>query len=138
LVVSKFKIKGEKNELPLVIHCERVRRICSGVALIFAPGMMLGLFNMDTRATELLLTRFVGAALASFGLLLWFAKDSTDEGVQRNMGMVGLAGSVLALIVTLIGVAGGMIRENGWIAIVVEVLFAAGYAFLLFLQPRMK
>lgn len=109
-----------------------------GVVLMFAPNMVLEQFRMDARATEELLSRFVGAALATVGLLFWFAKDATEEAVQKNLGMAGLAGAVLALIVTVIGVAGGMIRSNGWIALVVEVLFALGYAFVLFLQPRMK
>jgi hypothetical protein len=50
-----------------------------------------------------------------------------------------LAGSVLALFVTILGVAvNGVIRSNGWLVILIEVVFALGYVFVLFLQPRMK
>jgi len=72
-------------------------------------------------------------------LLLWFAKDASDETVQRNMGYAMLAGTVLALFVTILGVAmDGIIRNFGWLVIVVEVVFGLGYVFVLFLQPRMK
>ena len=110
-----------------------------GLALVFAPAAVLGQFGVETRVAELHMGRFLGAALAGFGILLWFAKDASEENVQRNMGYALLAGTVLALLVTVIGVASdGIIRNFGWLVIVIEVLFALGYVFVLFLQPRMK
>lgn len=108
-----------------------------GLVLLFAPTTGLAQFNMDARVPEVFLTRVAGAALASLGLVLWFAKDG-DAAVQRNLGMASLAGSVLGLIVTLMGVTSKLIRVNGWIPIVVFVLSALGYAFMLFLKPKMK
>jgi len=32
----------------------------------------------------------------------------------------------------------GVIRANGWILLVITVVFSLGYAFLLFLQPQMS
>ncbi len=111
-----------------------------GLALVFVPTMVLDQFGAETRVPELLLARFFGAAMVTVGLVLWFAKDTTDEGVQKNIGLGALIGAVLGLIVTVIGIspASGVIRSNGWIAILVQVVFALGYGFLLFLKPRMK
>lgn len=111
--------------------------VAVGLVLLFVPTAGLGQFNMDARVPEVFLTRVVGAALASLGIVLWFAKDA-DDAVQRNLGMGSLGGTVLGLIVTLIGVISGIIRVNGWIPIVVFVLFALGYGFMLFIKPRMK
>lgn len=108
-----------------------------GLLLVVAPTVGLQQFNMDAQKSAMFLTRVVGAALASLGLLLWFAQNA-DEDAQRWMGMAALAGAVLGLIVTLIGVGGGLVRQNGWIAIVLELLFALAYAFLVFLQPKMQ
>ena len=111
-----------------------------GLVLVVVPSLVLEQFGTETRVAELQLARFLGAALVTAGLLFWFAKDAADETVQKNLGMAGLVGAVLALIVTAIGIspASGIIRSNGWIALVVEVAFGLGYGFLLFLQPRMK
>lgn len=110
-----------------------------GFALIFAPQATLTQFGTETRVAELHMARFLGAALATLGLLLWFAKDALDAQVQRNMAIAMLAGTVLALFVTIVGVAmDGVIRNFGWLLIVIEVAFGLGYAFVLFLQPRMK
>jgi hypothetical protein len=45
---------------------------------------------------------------------------------------------VIGLVVNVIGVASSVIRANGWITIVVYVLFAFLYGFMIFLKPRMK
>ena len=110
-----------------------------GLALVFAPEATLGQFGVETRVAELHMARFLGAALASLGVLLWFAKDASEENIQRNLGYAMLAGMVLALFVTILGVAvNGVLRSMGWVVILIEVAFALGYVFVLFLQPRMR
>lgn len=111
--------------------------VAAGLVLLFAPTTGLGQFNMDARVPEQYLARVVGAALASLGLLLWFAKDA-EGAAQSSLALGALIGVVLGLVVTVIGLAGGLIRVNGWIPLVVEVVFGLGYAFMLFLKPRMK
>jgi hypothetical protein len=111
-----------------------------GVALLFVPASVLEQFRTEGRVAEVFLARVLGAALTTIGLLWWFAKDAAEPSVQKGLGVVGLIGAVLALFVTILGVSPlvGVIRVNGWIPIVVEVMFGLGYAFLLFLQPKMK
>lgn len=106
-----------------------------GLLLLVAPTVGLAQFKMDARVTEVFLARAVGAALVSLGLVLFFGKD-VEETAPKFLGMAALAGSVLALIVTLIGVIRHVIRANGWIAIILELLFVLGYVFVVFLQPR--
>ena len=111
-----------------------------GLGFLFMPNVVLDQFGAEQYAATLLIGRFFGTAMVTLGAILWFVKDVTDEGVQKNLGMALLAGAVLGLIVTLIGVASSnaVIRSNGWIAMVVYVLFGLGYGFLVFLKPRMK
>lgn len=51
------------------------------MAFIFALGLLLGpttvlqLFGLTTGNTEKLLAQLIGASLAGFGLLGWFARD---------------------------------------------------------------
>ncbi len=111
-----------------------------GVALLFAPASVLEQFRTEGRVAEVFLARVLGAALTTVGLLWWFAKDAADAAVQKSLGVVGLVGAVLALFVTILGISPlvGVIRINGWIPVVVEVVFGLGFAFMLFLQPKMK
>ena len=109
-----------------------------GAALLFVPEMVLGQFQAQMRVTEVVQARYLGAALFTLGLMLWFVKDVSDERLQKNFSAIGLIGSVLAVIVTIIGITKGVLSINSWIPIVVEVVFGLGYAFILFLKPRMK
>ena len=110
--------------------------VAFGAFLIFAPEAGLKQFAMTSRAQEIFMARAIGAALASVGILLWFAKD-VEGDAQKGLGMGALAGTVLALIVTIIGVA-TMVKGLGWVALVVEVVLGLGFAFMIFLQPKMK
>jgi len=111
--------------------------VAFGLLLFLAPKTGLVQFDMTFREQEIFMARVIGVALVSLGVLLWFAKDA-EGAAQKNLGMAALAGAVLGLIVTVMGLASGFIAANGWIAIVGEVVFGLGYAFILFLQPRMK
>ena len=115
-----------------------VALVC-GVAFLFVPTTMLELFGAETYVVAKTLGQFFGSAMIALGLLLWFTKDVEDETMQKGMGYAMFASSLLGLIVNIIAMAGdGVIRNYGWITILVYVLFALGYAFILFMKPRMK
>ena len=111
-----------------------------GLAFLIVPSRAMEFFGTETYASTLLVARFFGTALVAIGLLLWFAKDAAEESVQKGMAWALFISSILGLIVNVIGIspASGVIRANGWITIIVYVLFALGYGFMLFLRPRMK
>jgi hypothetical protein len=110
-----------------------------GLAFLFVPDRALGLFGTTEKyASTLLLGRFFGTAMLALGLVLGFANNVSDPAVQRGMGIALIIGAVAGLIVTLIGAfaSNAVIRSNGWIAMVIYVLFGLAYAYLVFLKPR--
>ncbi len=111
-----------------------------GIGFLVMPPTVLGYFGTEARVAEQLIARFFGSALLTLGLVLWFAKDVADATIQRGMGIALFIGSLVGLVVTVIGIspASGVIRANGWQAVLLYVIFALGYGFMLFLKPRMK
>ena len=109
-----------------------------GVAFLVVPTMALKQFGVDEYASTKLVLQFFGTGLLTIGLLAWFAKNVTDAGVQKGMGVAMLIGSVAGLVMSVIGVATGAVRTLGWLAIIIYAVFVLGYGFLLFLRPRMK
>ena len=107
-----------------------------GLGFLFFPARVLGLFRTETFVATLLVARYFGTAMLALGLVLWFAKDITEEGIQRGMGIALLVGAAAGLIVTALGTfsSSAVIRANGWLAMVLYVLFGAGYAYLVFLK----
>lgn len=110
--------------------------VAFGLLLVVAPEVGLGQFAMTARVQEVFMARAIGAALAALGVILWFVKDA-DADLQKKFSMAALVGCVLGIIVAIIGVTSVM-KGLGWVVIVVEFVFALGYAFVLFLQPKMK
>jgi hypothetical protein len=109
-----------------------------GVFFLILPQTALDLFGTETYVPMLLVARFFGGAMLMSGVFIWFLKDLIDEATQKNVAIALMAASVGAFVLVLIGMtSSGIIRTNGWIPLVVSVLFAVGYAFALFIQPRM-
>ena len=109
-----------------------------GAAFLFVPSLAMKQFGIDNYASTKMAAEFFGTAMLALGLMLWFAKDVTDEGVLRGMGIAVLIGDVAGLVVAILGTAGGTLRTNGWIAMIAYALFGLGFAYLVFLKPRMK
>jgi uncharacterized protein YjeT (DUF2065 family) len=110
--------------------------ILFGLGFLFFPARVLGLFRTEAFVSTLLLSRFFGTAMLTLGLVLWFMKDVADENVQKVIGIALLFGAVTGLLVTALGTfaSNAVIRANGWLVIVVYVLFGLGYGYLLFMN----
>lgn len=107
-----------------------------GAAFLAVSSIALKQFGVDDYASTRLMTQFFGTAMLALGLALWFAKDIGQEAVQRGIGIALLIGAVAGLIVTIIGTTSGTLREFGWAAMLIYVLFGLGYAYLIFMRPR--
>jgi hypothetical protein len=109
-----------------------------GMLFLILPELTLTQFGTEIYVSTLFVARFLGGAMLMAGVLIWFTKDIQDAGAQKNMAFTLLAASVVGFILSLIGVASAsaVIRSNGWVLLVLHVLFGLGYAYLLFLKPQ--
>jgi hypothetical protein len=109
-----------------------------GILFLILPQTGLSMFGTEVYVSTLLVARFFGGAMLVSGIFLWFLKDVFDQKTQKNLGFTLLGSSVAGFVLSLIGMTtSGVIRTNGWILLVVTVVFSLGYAFLIFLQPQM-
>ena len=109
-----------------------------GLAFLIVPSIAIKQFGVDDYASTRMVTQFYGTAMLALGVVLWFAGSVTDEAAQRGMGIGVLVGAAAGLIVTLLGTFGGTLRALGWVAMLLYVLVGLGFAFLIFLKPRMQ
>ena len=111
-----------------------------GAFFLILPQTALPLFGItEGYVSTLLVARFFGGAMLMSGIFIWFLKDAFDQKTQKGLEITMLAGSVGGFVLSLIGMtSSGVIRTNGWILLVITVVFGMGYAFLLFLQPQMS
>jgi len=112
------------------------------VAFVFALGLLLGpttvltLFGLSTGNTEKLLAQLFGASLGGFGLLSWFAKDFTDAKAQEGATISLFITNVIAFIVSILAVFSKAWRSGGWIAVIIFLIFAAGFGYFQFIGPK--
>lgn len=102
-----------------------------GLIFLVVPVLALDFFNTETYTATSLVARFLGSAMLLAGMFIWVAKDLTDVGTVRTMTIMLLVSSLVSFILTLVGMVGvDVIRANGWIPLVVQILFVLGYGYL--------
>ncbi|HNM35759.1 MAG: hypothetical protein U0V18_03685 [Anaerolineales bacterium] len=102
-----------------------------GLIFLIVPVLVLNFFNTETYTATSLVARFLGSAMLLAGMFIWVAKDLTDVGTVRTMTIMLLVSSLVSFILTLVGMVGvDVIRANGWIPLVVQILFVFGYGYL--------
>jgi hypothetical protein len=107
-----------------------------GLGFLAVPDRILGQFGVDTYAATKLAAQFFGTVMLALGLLLWFAKDVAQESLQKGMAIAMLVGAAAGLIITAVGTTSNILRSNGWIAMLIYLLFGLAYAYLVFMKPR--
>ena len=103
-----------------------------GVIFLVMPEFALTLFDAETYAATVFVTRFLGGVMIMAGVFIWLAKELTDARTGKTMVIVLLTSSIVGFILTLIGIVSvNVIRTNGWILLVLHILFVLGYGYLL-------
>jgi len=107
------------------------------IALLLGPAYTLKFFGLSSEGkTDQLLAQLIGAALAGFGLLSWFAKDF-DAQSSRGAVISLLAFSVIGFVVSLLGILSRATTQgSAWLIVIIFLAFTAGYAYFGFMGPR--
>jgi len=111
-----------------------------GLGFLIVPDQVLPFFGTtDAIEATRWASRFFGFASFAFGLVLWFAKDVSEPKVQRNLGFAMLVVSVVGFLLSIAGTmaSNAVIRTNTWVPIALFALSGLGYAFMIFIKPKM-
>lgn len=103
-----------------------------GTLLFGSPEFLLnwfGFVDFGLRSTVLMAHFFGGTMLVS-AVFLWFLKDFKD--LQKKVTVVLVIASGLGFLFTILGMLKDkVILANGWVLLVIFILFTLGYAYLL-------
>jgi hypothetical protein len=105
-----------------------------GIGFVLAPAQLASLYNLTLDGAGLYVGRLFGALLIGIGVINWSAATLQEQHGTRAVALGNLVGDglgfVIALLVQLNGVAG--INRLGWLNVVIYLLLAAGFAYLLY------
>jgi hypothetical protein len=80
-----------------------VLALVSGIALVLVPGLATSLLGLQIGPVGLGLSRVLGAALITLGILLWMLRKAEDPLVVRALLTALFVGNLVAALMTLLG-----------------------------------
>ena len=119
-----------------VVTASAVVSILYALLIVLLPGQIVRFYNVELNPAGVLVAHLYGSTLLGFGLLNWFARQFQDTSIQRSVMTANLVTTALGTIFSLIAQLGGVPGANalGWSTVVLFLLFALAFAYLLFVR----
>jgi hypothetical protein len=115
-------------KLTTLLTLGAVVALAYGLCLLVLPLNLLSLYGITTGAAQLFLARLLGAACGVMGLLLWSARSFTEVAARRAFVRAFLVYNVAGLVLSILGVTGGVMNAVGWSTVVIHAFFGIGFA----------
>ncbi len=96
----------------------------NGLLYTLASDLALPTYNLTPTPAAVLGFRLFGAALLTFGLILWFLRELREWIAIRGLLIGASVGNIVGLIVSAQATISGVMNGSGW-------LFVATYGILL-------
>ena len=103
-----------------------------GLAFVLMPAQTGGLYALDFTDGGLLIARLFGAALVSFAVLTWLAKDAKPSGARDAIVLALFIGDAIGFVVSLLAQFAGVANALGWSTVVIYLVLAIGFGYLRF------
>jgi hypothetical protein len=105
--------------------------VLNGISYALVPTALLPMYGVEPSAGAVLGFRFLGAALLTLGLVLWFVKESHDWTALRGVLLGAAVGNVVGIVVSLWAILTGIMNGTGWLFVLTYVIFLLGYVYFL-------
>jgi len=107
-----------------------------GIGSVLAPRLFLSLFGASLSPVGALMTQYGGGWLIGIGLLNWFTRNSAESESGRSIVQSLLVAYLVVLVASLIGQFAGVLNVLGWMPVLIQSFFAAGFAYFLFVERK--
>jgi len=102
-----------------------------GLGFSMMPATMLALYGSAADPVGMVMARFFGSAFVTLGLLMWFARNTTEPATQRAFALAAFVGNSIGFIVALIFQMSGIPNALGWSTVTLYLIFALGFGYFL-------
>ena len=122
-------------KLHTVMVINAVAGVAFGLAFILVPAQSLFLYGHAPSAGLSYLAQLLGAALLSFGLLTWAARNSSDSDARRAILLALVIGYAIGFVLALIAQIRGVENVFGWSTVATYLLLALAFGYFRFVRP---
>lgn len=119
--------------LTLLLSITAVFGFAYGIITLLAPAAYLQTLGLPVSDAAILQTRYFGAAVFGAGVMLGMARHAQEPAVVRALSLGNFLVVSATAVVSLGGLAAGLLNAWGWAFVVPELLLAVGYGYA-FLQ----
>lgn len=116
--------------LTLLLSITAVIGFLYGVVTLLAPAAYLQMLGLDANPSAVLQARYFGAAVLGAGLMLGMARKAQEPSIQRALSLGNLVVVTGSAIVSVLGIAQGLLSAMGWAFLASEVVLAIGYGYV--------
>jgi hypothetical protein len=121
----------ENRKLKQFLALAGIITLINGVGYTLVPGALLPNYGIQPAAGTLLGFRLFGAALLTFGLILWFLRDSREWTALRGLLIGASVGNIVGVIVSAWATISGVMNGAGWLFVLTYGLLLLGYLWSL-------
>ena len=110
--------------------------VLNGLSYTLVPGALLPNYGVAVSPGAVLGFRLFGAALLTFGPILWFVRQSHDWTALRGLLLGASIGNAVGIVVSLWAIFRGVINGAGWLFVLTYGVLLAGYLYSLWAGSR--
>jgi hypothetical protein len=107
-----------------------------GIALLTVTDPILAIYGIDANADGVYMARWFGLGLIATGLTTWLTRDAADAPTGRAIGRALAITYGIGVVLAMWGTVFGPFNPLGVVAIGLNLLLGAGFAWLGFVEPR--
>ena len=107
-----------------------------GLGFVFIPETLASFYGMSTNDSGILMTRFFGQAFILLGLLLWLARNTSEQATQRAFSISVFIGDIVGFVIAIMAQMSGVVNALGWLSVALYLLLALGFGYFLFAKPN--
>ena len=109
----------------------------NGLSALLMPVTWLGLYGMpDVNAGTAATASALGAALLSYAIVAFFARDSYPSEARKAIVIAFCVTHLLGGIVLMLAVLAGTMSAMGWMGVFLYWIMALGYAYFWFIKKE--
>jgi len=106
-----------------------------GVAFLLIPDQLATWYGAAIDDNSRHLGRLFGSALVGLAIIYFMARDLDASPTLTGLLWAGLIVGVIELVLNIMATTSGLVNALGWVTVLIDVLLAVGFAYLLLVKP---